>query len=383
MIKKYMGVIGLCIAVVLGGCSDGAVQTAEMGEVQNEESKSPGAIDVFGEVKVETLREVVIDFPAFVEAIHVKDGEKVKKGTPLITLNFEEYEITIGKKRDEIKLYQEQLSYLKENMNPLASEIIRLKKELLIKEGYLNGEDPEIKTLERGLEIILDALKTIEKEYSVSQEIFHIGGISQKELDVMKEGLLKKEKEKNDTLDAIEVAKTKRETEVEQLRSSLRSNEAQLSNTDKQNEMSISELEYKLQTGKKDLQIMEAKLTKSYLVGKNIIADTDELILYELLCNEGAAIGQGEGPLIKLMDEKTLFVSADIPEEFISKVKVGSQAEIIPYADKTITLPGKVTRLAEKAIKQNGEVIIKADIALEGQKEMLKPGLTVDIMIYE
>ena len=40
-------------------------------------------------------------------------------------------------------------------------------------------------------------------------------------------------------------------------------------------------------------------------------------------------IDAGTGAIVKGMNEDTLFVSADIPEEFINRVKVGASTEII------------------------------------------------------
>jgi multidrug resistance efflux pump len=128
---------------------------------------------------------------------------------------------------------------------------------------------------------------------------------------------------------------------------------------------------------------MNKKLSKSYIKGKDIIADTDNIIIYDLLCNEGAMIGNDKEPILKIMDENTLYISVDIPEEFIGKVDINSEAEIVPYASKDQVIKGKITRLAGRAIKQNGETIIKADIAIEGQNSILKPGLTVDVKIFE
>lgn len=381
-VKKLSMILILCLAATLAGCSGKAAKETSTEEVETQEVSETSSIDVFGEVKVERAREIIIDFPATVAKIHIKDDQKAKKGDPLIALDFNEYEMNIVKKQNEIALYEGQIKNLQQNMNPGSAEVSRLQKELNVKQGYLNS-DPDIQALQRSLELVNTEILTAKKEYEVSKELFDIGSISPKELEDAKQKLSLKEKEKKDLQASMEKIKTNREIEVAGLAAALKSSQAQLSNTDIQKATSILELESKLETAKIDLNLMQDKLNKSYIKDQAIIADTDNIIIYDLNCSEGSVIGKGEAPVMRLMDENTLFVSVDIPEEFISQVATGSKADIVPYADKGQAIQGKVIRLADRAIKQNGETIIKADIAVEGDKGILKPGLTVDVKIYK
>ena len=237
--------------------------------------------------------------------------------------------------------------------------------------------------MKRALEIAESELNMAKKEHEVNEDIYNMQGISDEELELSLQNLQAKEKAKKDILQEIEQIKTNRKLEVDQLNASLSSVQAQASNTDMQKASEILELESKLEIAKLDLEIMQKKLSKSFLKDKAIVADMDNMIIYDILCNEGSMIDAGTGAIVKGMNEDTLFVSADIPEEFINRVKVGASTEIVPYADKDVILEGSVVRLSENAIKQNGETIIKADINIQGEKSILKPGLTVDIKIYE
>jgi multidrug efflux pump subunit AcrA (membrane-fusion protein) len=374
----------LCAGILLTACGNQVKETSETDTIETQQTAERQGIDVFGEVKAYTTRDIIIDFPARVEKIHIKDGEMVKKGDKIITLNFEEYETDILKKKNEIQLYEGQLKQLKQNINPLVGEVTSLRNELNIKQSYIDSDkDPEVKALQRALELAETAQKTAKKDYEVNKEIFEIGGISPKELEDSKQNLSSKEKEKDDLVSAIEMAKTNRKLEVNELRAALKSSEAQLTNTDKQNETGVLELESKLNIAKLDLGTMEKKLNKSYIKEKDIIADTDHMIIFDITCNEGTIIGKNETPVFKAMDENTLFVSVDIPEEFIGKASIGNEVSIVPYADKDKSLRGKIMRLGARAIKQNGETVVKADIKIEGEKGVLRPGLTVDAKIYE
>lgn len=381
---KRLLIILLCLLCLFTGCNNSDQEVTNEIENTSRENRQDVSIDVFGEVQVSTIKEIIIDFPATVEKIYVKDGQKLKKGDPIISLNFDLYEIEIKKKQNEVNYYENQLTKLRQNINPLSQEVVRIQNELSIKKNYLNSDnDPEVQKLNRELEVAETALNAAKKDYEVNKEIFTIQGISEEELERSQQNLQEKEKIRNDILQQLEQVKINRKLEIDGLTASLNSVKAQLSNTDIQNASSILELEAKLQTAKLDLEIMQKKLNKSFLKEKVIVADTDNLIVYDILCNEGSMVDVNSGAIIKVMDENTVFISADIPEEFINKVNIGSKVDIVPFADKGVIIKGSVVRLSERAIKQNGETIIKADICIEGEKSILKPGLTVDIKIYE
>ena len=382
--KVFKGIcLVACLVMALTACQGKAKETSQTKSVETEQVAEKEGIDVFGEVKVSTTKEIFIDFPCLVEKIYAKDGQKIKKGDKILTLNLEDYELTMMKKQNEIALYEGQLKEMRQNINPLTSEVDRLKNELSVKQAYIqNGTDPDIKASERSLQILETDIAAAKKEYEANKEIFDIGGISSKELEDSKKILEKKEKERQDIIASIENTKTNRTLEVNRLAAEIKNNAAQLTNTDKKNQTSILELESKFKIAQMDLKAMKNKLSKSYIKGKEIIADTDNMIIYEITCNEGTVLGTGQVPVLKMMDENTLFISADIPEEFMSQVAIGSEASISPYADKAATIKGKVIRIADRAIKQNGETIVKADIAISGEKSILKSGLTVDVKIY-
>lgn len=382
-VKKISIAILICLGITLTGCGDKGKEASKAAETEMVNVSENEGIDVFGEVKVATAKEIFIDFSCIVEKVYVKDGEKVKKGDKILSLNIEEYQATILKKENEIMLYEGQLNELGQNINPLIGEVDRLKDELSLKQGYASSDsDPEVKTFERSLMLLEEEIKQVKKEYAVNEELFNIGNLSPKELEDSKQKLNQKQEARQDLLDAIDKAKTNRNLEVSGLRAKLKSSEAQLTNTDKQKAANSLELRSKLKTAKLDLQVMKSKLNKTYIKESVIVADTDNLIVYDITCSEGTVLGGGEKPIMKIMDENTLCITVDIPEEFLGKAAVGSEASIIPYADKESEIKGKVTRIADRAIKQNGETIIKADITVQGDKKILKPGLTVDVKIH-
>lgn len=277
--KKLIAII-LCLLFVFTGCSKENQEVNNDIATTTDQISKESNIDVFGEVKVDTIKEIIIEFPATVEKIHIKDGQKIRKGDKIISLNFDAYEIEIKKKQSEINFYENQLEQLRQNINPLSSEVVRIKSELNIKQGYvLNDSDPEVQRLKRALEIAESELNMAKKEHEVNEDIYNMQGISDEELELSLQNLQAKEKAKKDILQEIEQIKTNRKLEVDQLNASLSSVQAQASNTDMQKASEILELESKLEIAKLDLEIMQKKLSKSFLKDKAIVADMDNMII--------------------------------------------------------------------------------------------------------
>ena len=67
-------------------------------QVNKPETENKHAVEVFGTIKALDEKNIMIDFPAAVEAVHVRDGQRVKVGTPLVTLNISALNAAINKK---------------------------------------------------------------------------------------------------------------------------------------------------------------------------------------------------------------------------------------------------------------------------------------------
>jgi multidrug resistance efflux pump len=128
-----------------------------------------------------------------------------------------------------------------------------------------------------------------------------------------------------------------------------------------------------------ELNSLKGKLNKSYISGNSIVCDIDNGVVFETSYKSGDIIGTAQ-KLLSIMDLNTIYITANVDEEFIKDVKEGSSAIIIPKYDKAIKLNGKVTKILSQAIKQNGETTIPVEIAVEGSEKLL-PNYTVDIEI--
>ncbi len=376
-------IISICFIVsLLTACGAKETESESVTAYSQQIDSDQQELDVYGDVKVDKNQEIIIDFPATVKEVYIKDGELVKKGDRLVSLDFEDYKIQIKTKENEIRADEIKLKELEANNNPQMLEAHRIREELNIKQNYVtSGEDPDLKPLQNSWDIIEQSILLAANEYEANKQLFEGDYISEETLKQSEQNLKNRQKEKEDTLTAIEKVKTNRKLEVNALGTQLKSTQMQFNNADLQKVSNIEALKLKIDTSKLILESMKSKLNKHYIKDSDIIAPEDNLIIYDINGMKGTEINSGRGAILKAMYQDTIYVIADIPEESITSVKVG-QAASITLADETQEeIAGKVSRVSSRAIEKDGDTIIEAIIKVEKGKELLRPGLSADITI--
>ncbi len=105
--RKAALIVIIGIITLLGGCKsqDGKGQAHD---ITLGAEKKEQIIEAYGIIKAQDIRDVVIDFPASVEQISVKNGQKVQMGDTLMVLKIEEIKTQIKEMEYEISLMKEQ-----------------------------------------------------------------------------------------------------------------------------------------------------------------------------------------------------------------------------------------------------------------------------------
>jgi len=297
-------------------------------------------VEAFGLVKAKEVKNITIDFSAFVEAIPVKEGQQVALGETLAILNIQDF-------NTEIKVKEHELNILKLQREKIKNNIFED-----------DREDPAIKLLLNDLNHAEETYLRARQDFLAQETLFKEGAISKTELEASEADMKAKTKAVDDARIALELkSRTKKE--------------------------GLDELKIqgeKISMQENELDAMKAKLNYSYLRDNQVISDMVRGIVYDI----GFAAGDGvsiERKLLSLMSLDSLAVEADIPEEFIKDVKIGAEAVIIPVADKGREYRGKIIRIANQAIQKNGETIIPIEIELDENDEFLRPNYNVDISI--
>lgn len=359
----------------------GCNQTETISEV----SPIPSAAEtllVYGDVRVDTTSQLLIDFPAKVEEVKVHNGDIVQQGDVLLTLDYSDYLFEIENKERLIHAYEVELKGLGANINYLSSNLSALQEELSVLEDYkANHSNPEIATLESTLKTQEDELALLKQTYTANKALFDAGALAAYELDISKQAYETLESQIATTKNSMKQIETQQDLKISALKSEIQSTQLQSQNTDASQSNEIELLKIKLETAKAELAQMKSKLSKPYLKDHALVAPSARLIISDLNCTNGTYINGLSTPILRTLSQDSLYISADIPEESLSLVKVGMTASIVPADSSLKPITGKVTSLSEEAILKDGDTMIEAKIAITSDKTLLKPGLTVDITL--
>ena len=325
MKKILLVLLAIGLLASTAGCGS---QAAAAPVAAAEESRNQN-VEAFGLIKATAVKNITLDFQAPVTKLYVKEGERVKSGQPLVALDLSEMENMIADKNLS-------LSAAKNN----------------ISRSFSNTDLKKLQNDQKNAQAIYD--KDV-NELNTKQSLYSAGSIPFSELDSFRKQLDSDKKNLQDIAYAIENQKTSKGTENDQ----------------KSLESSLLE---------SDLKLLNSRLAKTYIKGSDIISDMNDGLVYDL----GYAQGDIAGPqkkLLSIMNLDTLVVEANIPEEFISDVKIGSSVSIIPTADKTRKYTGKVSYISGIASNNNGETQIPVNITVDNLDEFLLPGFNVDVSI--
>lgn len=372
-------VLGIGALSLLAGCSKEVKADAKMEEqVVKEDMK----VEAWGEVEGTIIKEIYVDFPATVEAIKVKEGQIVKKGEELVLLNYEPYKQSILMKEKEATLESITAEAKLTEATGQVKNIAALNEELsLLEKRLTDGQDPEILSIESELTTIRQQLEDLEEDYKVQTALLEVGGSSSKiikGIETQKTTL----QIQIDTLEAKKSTLVKEKTlELEKLKAEIANAKDGLSTTEKGNNAMVQTSALKDEIGNLEISMMRDKFQKSYIKDNAIITDIESAIISKINVVEGSRVGEQSGSVLRLIDQNSLKITAHVPEEFIKSVAIGSEVEIVPYADKTISLPGKVTAIAGEAVKENGETVIDIEVTPDEVSPYLQAGYGVDVFI--
>lgn len=286
-------------------------------------------VEAFGVVKATETKDITLDFQAIVTDIHVKEGEHVKAGQQLVSLDMSEMENTTGNK--ELSLSAAKSSVSRTLVN---TDLKKLQNDQKNAEAIYSKDNQELETRE---------------------QLYKAGSITLNELDNFKKQVDSDKKNLEDIVYSIEMLKNSKGTENDQ----------------KSLESAILE---------SDLKLLNNRLDKAYIKDSAIISDVDNALIYEIGYVQGDIAGP-QKKLLSIMDLDSLVVEAKVPEEFIKDVKPGATVQITPLADKTKQYTGKVIYISGLASDNNGETQIPVRITIDNMDDFLLPGFNVEVVI--
>jgi multidrug resistance efflux pump len=285
-------------------------------------------VDAFGIVKAKTAHTILLEFPAVFEKKLVSEGQKVRRGDVLFLFSRPEYDAQVKSKGYE-----------------LTTARLELKQASF-----------DVQKLQEELEIAQDDAEKAQKDLGDRERMFSIGATS-----------------RSDVEESQRTVKT-RQQKIRELTRSL-----EQYNTSDVN--SLEALKTKIALVEEELARLKEQSNRPYISNETIVCDVREGVVSEIGYTEGDFISK-EKKLCSVIDLDSIIVEANVPEEFIKDVTIGSKAAVVPVADNARSYEGKVTRISNLAVKNNGETVIPVEITLAARDGFLLPNFNVDVSIY-
>lgn len=357
-------IIALTLSMLLfsAGCS---IQSSSTDTMNTQPPYKVETIDTFGIVKSTEETDIWFYFPAIVNEVNIKDGQRVKKGDILLTINYDAYLNEINSKTIELKSLKQQLSDAELELNKLNKELSKLKTQLNDK------SHPELKKLFNDLAVAKKAYADSQNEKINKDSLLLSGAISQSDYDAFIKTVEANEKLVFDTQSGIEKITDSLNTQIEELKFSIKQ---------KSNIINNRILNEKIKACENEIKLMNDKINSPNLNGNNVISHIDNSIVYDCGYVKSEALSSSR-KVASLINLDTLIIESNVPEEFIKDVKVGSEVTIIPQADKSRNYKGKVTYIANKAVQQNGQTTVLIQSSIDNNDGFLIPNFNVTLEI--
>lgn len=326
--RKVLTALLLILPFFLSAC--GAKETNAPVQIKEEKD----FVESSGIVKARDTLNIMIDFPSLVEKVYVDEGQRVKKGDILVALDLRDFKLQIVNKEHELKGAQMELQNLQDKVSV---------------------QNPDFNKLQNDLKYAQDIYNKTAAEYEAQEKLYNAGAISKRELEGYKKNLDSKQKDIDDlnySLDGIQYNGLKEIKVLKERAGSLESS----------------------------LKSLQEKLNKSFVKENNIISEMENGVVYDIGYQSGDIVNSSK-KVLSIMDLGGIFISANVAEEFIKDVKAGADVAIYPLADSTKTYTGKVQKIADMAIKEDGQTFIPVEISIENKDSFLLPNFNVDVEI--
>ncbi len=379
-----LGALAVVVVVLVAGLSvktirDRAAKAAQATQYRTEQTKD---IVAWGEVKYNVVYDISIDFPAIVTSLDVKEGDRVRLGQSLVTLDISDYEASLEKLRQQLITNEAGLKTATQDMVSLEADIAQLKKDIQRKTEELgSGTNINLKMLQDSLVLALKDAEKARQDAQSYEQLYLAGAISRDALEKYKLLADQKEKAASDIANNIEKLKRDLQTEIDQLGVSLKYKQAQLTQIVNANSANTAKQNSGVAVSRIDLDSMKSKSAKSYIKDNRIVCCVEEGIVKNLRPVIGTRLGLQNAPtsVLQLIDLSSVVISAEVEEAFIKSVSLGETVKIVPEFDKSITIQGTVSQISNIAVEDDGKRIVRVEVKPNDPTGLLKPGYTADV----
>jgi multidrug resistance efflux pump len=344
---KKIALLIMTLIMILGIAACGKVEEPVTAPVTSTPIKE-NSVEAFGIVKTTDIHNVNLGFTASVSGVEVREGQQIKKGDILMTLDIKDYMTQINAKQHEL--------------NVISLEISKLQGKM-IEADASKSKDPDVKKLVNDLDYAKQMYQSALKEKADKDELYKSGVISKYEFDEFIKLVDDKKKTIDDLSYNLDITMNNKQIGNKELKD----------NINIQRERAVA-LE-------REIADMKGKLNKAFMKGEEIIADVENGVVFDLGYIEGDIVSPSQ-KVLSIMNLDGMIVRANVSEEFIKDVEIGQKVEIIPVADKSKKYNGTVKMISSRAEVQNGETVIPVEVAIDNNDGFLMPEYNVDVEIF-
>ena len=357
MRRVLRALAGATVALLAASCSDGGA--TEVVGVADPAQEHGNTTEAFGLVVGERSKNIHLDLPATVVAVHVTEAQLVKRGDLLLTLDLTEYETLLASRE-----------------NRLAAERLKLRRMEQTLERDHQRSATELQRQEIALKTARAEAQLARDEYASEQRL------GQQPSHRMEQLRLTAESSERRVADLELAIKEAQYTYDEHATALLVIASAQVDGEARSTPQGLDVAVQRRTVASVELEV--AALTRSgsppYLDGTRVISEFDRAIVTDLAVRPGDRVDRSH--LLRLIDLDSVIVEAHVAEEFIRDVQVGDPVTIIPLADPRRESRGTVQRLSGMAVFRSGETIVPVAISIDDNQGLLLPNFNVDVVIH-
>ncbi len=328
--KKNLLLLVLALAVFLTACGGGNANSADSENTENESSEAIEVnddIEVYGVVKTGEKSVISLPIAVKVEMVDVKAGQAVKVGDTLLTVD---------------------LDAITEEMEHIKSQIRTVRNSMPSGTSAYNNANNRA-------EQIRAEIKLAKEEQAKAKPLLDAGAISASDYQKYADNISKLE---SNLKAAIYDMQGVNENKAERQQSS---------------ENQIEDLEYKLKQ-------FEDAINSNDFSGDKVVVSAGNAIVESVSAVSGAYVPANQELVRLLADQEKCVISAEVPEEYFSKIKIGQKAEITALVIGDEVLNGQISFISQIARKGGSEIMIPIEITLEAGKK-IPANSNVDIKI--
>ncbi|MFE1628568.1 efflux RND transporter periplasmic adaptor subunit [Brevibacillus reuszeri] len=435
--SKKKWIIIAAIAVVLGGGGYYGYtyftgKDAATEEMPMEKPSFPTAAVEMGEVKkvifssgtveAKAREEVKPEISGKVQRLLVKEGQSIKKGDVLFTVDSADAQLEMQKQELSILRAQKELAELRNKKDTILSDKAGKVKEILVKDGDTVTPDTVVAKLTN-----TDYLKISGKftayeaeQFRVGQKVkvfitaslYYIDGV------VTAVDLVGKKEQGSGAVHSVDVLVKKPGAlyvgdiaevhytdpkgllytskrapfELPDEMEVLAGTHGKISkvNFEKDDEIKAGQLLFKMDMTSADLELQEKELSlkeslltmeqKKREIAKKQVEAPISGVITKVNIKEGESPSSGE-PAVVIMDTTSVYFVAAVDEIDIPAIKLGQSVDVFVTAFGNKPFKGKVTELPKEGTKEDKTVRFAVKIELSDTKDM-KHGMTGDCDIY-